>query len=430
MRIEEENLVTSITVGGGGGGTLSLSQLSDVSDSISPSPGQVLTWNGNMWVATTPSGGGGSIVPSGVEYLNDLKDVISSSPTNDQVLTYDVSTYNSATQSYGAWVPKTFSGGGSTTTSSLGALSNVNSSVDTGGNLSLLFFDNVQYQWNKAEIDTNAFNITSSTNYNDEVTYTISINGGGSGVSQLKQLSDVNSALSQAGGEVLFYNDSLSKWDSKQLELDDLYQVSTSGAQEGYVLTCNSHGTWVAQAPSGGSGPGTTYYADGTTVILNSTTFSTIASPALRIYTETASDNVNYTIPPIPSSVYNASGSEYKYCFLGVLKDGNSAIKLDWFTDYSFDTAPTFSSANLITSGDLYSCFGSGVDNDTIIINSSGKLHVVGGSSGGGATELKELSDVDSSLSPTNGQILVYNDGQWEAQMPSGSSTPLVWEEH
>ena len=258
---------------------------------------------------------------------------------------------------------------------------------------------------------------------------TLEINNGvlsaiGDGATKLKQLSDVNSNLSTEGDEVLFYNSSISKWDSKQLELalDDLSDVNTYGAQDGYVLTCNSQGTWVAQAPSGGSGPGTTYYADGTTLTLNSTTFSVLSTPALQI------SNTNYSLPTLPNGVSN------KWYYLSIGTDSYGNVYLDWTEEYGVDNT-TIKYVNGVLTAELSLDDLTNVSVDNALqgqyLKFNGSTWVAaGGSSGSGATELKELSDVDSSLSPTNGQILVYNAGQWEAQTPSGSSTPLVWEEH
>ena len=422
MRIEEENLFESLFIASAG--NISLAQLSDVSDSLSPSSGQVLTWNGSMWVATTPSGGGGGGGTSNVVVLNDLTDVIASSPTNNQVLTYDTSVLNPATNNLGAWVPKTPSSS-SSSPSSLGDLANVSDSVDDGGMSGILWHHPSNDQWMRVSLDSNYFTI-------DWNNYTLSLTniGSGSGASELKELSDVNSNLSPSAGSVLAYDSYNSKWDSKSLELDDLSNIDTTSVQNGYVLTYNNiNQHWEAQAPTGGSGPSTTYYADNYTTTLSSTTFSTISSPALRV--DTAGYYVNYTLPAIPYNVYNVSGNDYKYCFLGVVKDGDNPVALDWFNDYSFDTEPSSGSANLIASGDLYNCFGNGVDGTTIEVNSSGKLHVIGGT--GGATQLNGLSDVDSSLNPSNGQVLTYNNTsqQWEAQTPSGGgSSNLTWEEH
>lgn len=402
MRIEEENLFESLFIASAG--NISLAQLSDVSDNLSASSGQVLTYNGTKWVAATPSGGGGGGGTSNVAVLNDLTDVIASSPTNNQVLTYDTSVLNPATNNLGAWVPKTPSGG-SSSPSSLGDLDNVSDSVDDAGMSGILWQHPSNDQWMRISLDSNYFTI-------DWNNYTLSLTniGSGSGASELKELSDVNSNLSPSSGDILFYDNSLNKWNSKQLELEDLAYVDTTGAQSGYVLVYDGRGGWLAQAVGGQS---STYYADGDTLSLSNNTFSVLASPALYIDSSSLY---------IPSPSFN--NEDYK--FLAVC-DSNGYRYLDWVSDYRFDTEPSYGSANLVASGDLYICFGSGVDGTTIEIDNNGKLHAISG------TQLSGLSDVDDNLSPSNGQVLTYNNTsqQWEAQTPSGGgSSNLTWEEH
>ena len=67
---------------GGGGGSSTLSGLSDV-DITSASNGQVLTYD------STAEKWENASLPAGVDDLNDLDDVAITSPTDGQVLTYD-----------------------------------------------------------------------------------------------------------------------------------------------------------------------------------------------------------------------------------------------------------------------------------------------------------------------------------------------------
>lgn len=431
MRIEEENLFSSMSVGAGG--TLSLSQISDVSDSINPSSGQVLTWNGNLWVATTPSGGGGGT--SNVSVLNDLSDVSVSSATNGQVLTYNGTN----------WVASNGGGSGG----SLSSLSDVSMSVESLYGGELLSYNAFYEDWRPVHLIIDSFIDTDvggypgagkllytttqpSANvygayewgYLDLDSNTLEINNGvlsvignsGTGATRLKQLSDVNSNLYPSSGEVLSFDGT--EWDSKSLELDDLSFVDTSGAQDNYVLTFNANinggnGGWEAQAPTGGQS--STYYADGNTLSLSNNTFSVLASPALYI------NNIAYSLPSVPNNVSN----HWYYLSVGV---DNGVICLDWTVEYSADSVPTSGHNYAFVSSDgLYDCFGNGVDGTTIEIDSNGKLHAISG------TQLSGLSDVDSNLSPSNGQVLTYNNTshQWEAQTPSGSSSSsITWTEH
>ena len=62
----------------GGSGATQLSELNDVSDTLSPANGQVLQYNGTEWISANIA-----------QELNDLTDVNLSSPSNNQVLLYN-----------------------------------------------------------------------------------------------------------------------------------------------------------------------------------------------------------------------------------------------------------------------------------------------------------------------------------------------------
>lgn len=86
---------------GGGGGTTLNEPLASINTASLGSPttaGQVITWNGSVWVYDIPSGGGGSST------LYGLTDVNISSPTNGQALVYNATSQK--------WENQTIGGGG------------------------------------------------------------------------------------------------------------------------------------------------------------------------------------------------------------------------------------------------------------------------------------------------------------------------------
>lgn len=80
----------SYGAGGGGTGATAVVDLTDVAIS-NPTPGQVLKYNGSVWVNGTDNVGGGG--GSGATVLDELNDVVVSSPASNQVLKYNGTTW-------------------------------------------------------------------------------------------------------------------------------------------------------------------------------------------------------------------------------------------------------------------------------------------------------------------------------------------------
>ena len=86
----------SYGAGGGGTGATAVVDLTDVAIS-NPTSGQVLKYNGSVWVNGTDNvGGGGS---GGATVLDELSDVVVSSPITNQVLKYNGTTWINSTES-------------------------------------------------------------------------------------------------------------------------------------------------------------------------------------------------------------------------------------------------------------------------------------------------------------------------------------------
>ena len=80
----------TVGAGGGSGGAEALTDLNDVSI-VGLTSGQVLKFNGTVWVnAEDATGGGGG---GGATTLDQLTDVVLSSPSNNQILQYNGSTW-------------------------------------------------------------------------------------------------------------------------------------------------------------------------------------------------------------------------------------------------------------------------------------------------------------------------------------------------
>lgn len=94
-----DSLVGIAALGGGSSSVTVLKDLNDVEAALSPTSGQVLSYNGTSWAADDASGG--------ATVLNDLTDV-SGSPSSGQVLTYNGSNWAPAASAVVAGVaPRT-----------------------------------------------------------------------------------------------------------------------------------------------------------------------------------------------------------------------------------------------------------------------------------------------------------------------------------
>ena len=86
----------SYGAGGGGTGATAVVDLTDVAIS-NPTSGQVLKYNGSVWVNGTDNVGGGS--GGGATMLDELSDVVVSSPTTNQVLKFNGTTWVNSVES-------------------------------------------------------------------------------------------------------------------------------------------------------------------------------------------------------------------------------------------------------------------------------------------------------------------------------------------
>jgi CBS domain-containing protein len=83
----------TVGAGGAGGGATAITELTDVSIS-NLSSGQVLKYNGTVWINGEDNTGGGG--GGGATLLDQLTDVVLSSPATDQILKYNGTTWINA----------------------------------------------------------------------------------------------------------------------------------------------------------------------------------------------------------------------------------------------------------------------------------------------------------------------------------------------
>lgn len=226
----------------------SLDSLTDVTITT-PSSGQVLKYNGSIWVNGTGGGAGAST-------LDELDDVTISTPTNGQGLIY-----NSTSQE---WENANLPSGGA---SDLDDLDDVTISTPTNGQG--LLYNSTSQKWENTNIpsggasdldDLTDVTISSPTSgqylkYNGA--QWVNAAGGGGGADELNDLSDVTLST-PTSGQVLTYDGS--KWENQTPasvidELSDLNDVTVSSPTNGQGLLYNSTSQkWEnTNIPSGGA---------------------------------------------------------------------------------------------------------------------------------------------------------------------------------
>lgn len=316
-----------------------LDSLTDVVIS-SPSIGQVLTFNGVQWVNSAAGGGGATD-------LNALTDVTLSSPVTNQVLKYNGTQWVNAilnlstlpdvtisgptagqvlTWNGSVWVNSTPSGGGGSI--NLDGLTDVTISTPTTNQI--LKYSGSQWV-NGTYALTNLSDVNVSGQTNNQV---LAWNSSSSkwvnttiatGSTTLAGLTDVllSSPLSN---QFLRYNGT--KWVNQTVSipsiLDDLSDVTISGIATGHVLTWDG-AKWANAAPAGGGGGVSNLYQ------LNDVALSGLGDDQALVYELSSTKWKNVSREKLIRKTYDsgritiyASGSVADVNNISAVKSGNS----------------------------------------------------------------------------------------------------------
>ena len=248
-------------------------------DTASKSDGQVLTWNGVSWVATTVSGGGGA---TALPELTDVATDATSSASPGDVLAWD-------TSSGGEWQSQATSLVVAPAT--LNNLDDVNLTTPADG--SFLKFTGVSWQNTSLVIsDIDDVDVSGASTGD---TLVLTAGGWTATALELDNLGDVNLTV-EADGNFLKYNGSF--WQNSLPVISDIDDVDVSGASTGDILVLTA-GEWAATTPvlstldnvaSAADAPGVGHllYNNGTEWIAVDNTVTVTLSPAAGLTVENA----------------------------------------------------------------------------------------------------------------------------------------------
>ena len=403
-------------------GASSINDLTDV-DTSGITSGQVLQYNGTTFVAATITGGG-------AESISDLTDVDTTGVATNNVLKYDGS----------GWVDGSVAYSEVTGTPTLSSVATSGSYTDLSDKPTIPSSVN-----DLTDVDTSGITSGQVLQYNGTsfVAATVS-----SGATSIDDLTDVN-LTGISTGQIL-------NWDGSQFvpvnmpdgggttptQLGELTNVDTTGQATNDVLKFNGT-NWV---------PDNVAYSE----ITGTPTLSTVAT--------TGSYNDLSDQPSIPSAINQLTDVDTTGVAVNnVLKyDGSNWV--DGSVAYSevsgtptLSTVATTGSYNDLTNLPVLSAVAtsgsytdlsntpsipsaindlSDVDTSGItsgqVLQFNGTSFVAATITGGGASSLDDLSDVDTSTTaPTTGDTLVYNGTEWVPQAPSagGSTATHEWVE-
>lgn len=279
----------------------------------------------------------------------------------------------------------------------------------------------------------------------------------------LADLTDVN-IPAPTDGQVLAYDDITDKWIAKTLAIpDQIASFRGEWSSSGEMITLNSEtGTIPTELTADAAGfTVVTTQPDATAGTLNAIKTRPIANSGV-CYLEQTVDFVSDT----PFKVRYKVSSESGFDFFRVLVDGsvvysdsgNTGAYEEYSTtltgvhtiryQYSKDTsgsagddctyisqitykqalANPFIYGDTVTYGGFtYFCLEDGTTDEPGAVDTTGWI-AFDASGGGGTPALADLTDVDLSSTPTEGQVLTWNDGlgKWIAATPTGGSSEPV----
>jgi hypothetical protein len=390
------------------GGASSLGELSDVQDSLSGSQGDLLYFDGTNW------------------------NRLAVSATDGHVLTAD------GIGSLGWEAP---AGGGA---SSLGELSDVQDSL-TGNQGDLLYFDGTN--WNRLAVSATDGHVLTA----DGIGSLGWEAPAGSGELALGDLTDVQDSLSGSLGDLL-YNDG-TNWTV----------ISSSGASDGHVLTSDGAGGLAFEAPATGSGEANTAsnvgasgvgvfsakvsddlqfnkVAGGTGISVSlASNVITVAQTALTASRALVSDGSgNYAVSDVTATELSyldgvTSAIQTQIDGKAASSHNHAASEITSGT-LAHERGGIEADISAIAIGDILAGTGTGTigivsasaasDGDVLTIQADGSV-AFETPSGGGASSLGDLSDVQDSLTGNQGDLLYHNGTEWTS-LAKGSKFQLL----
>ena len=346
--------------------TQALQDMSDVG-TLSPTTGQVLTFNGTVWDADDPVA---------VSTINDLTDVVITSVTDSQVLTYDNGTSK--------WVNLTLPAG----VTALAGLSDVDNSLSPSANEILIYSGS---QW-EAGANVSILNDLTDVNLTVAPTNTqiLRFDSGTSkwlasdestGVTQLSELNDIDNSLSPSDGEYLVYDSGTSKW--------------ITGSPAGVTAIADLSDVTFGSAP-----------ANGEVLTYNGTVWDS-AAIALDIDDLT---NVDLTTPATNGQgiIWNSTAGKWEAGEVGGGAGGLSNA-YDKITDGTTTTTATGSDTFKLRSSD--GTISILVINDDATHGDVADFTLT--------ANLVDLTDVDAGMTPSTNDILTFNGSVWTTGLAS-----------
>jgi hypothetical protein len=224
-----------------------IEDLSNV-DTSGVSTGDFLTYGPTGWYSTTLTL---------AESLTDLSDVYSSmTPSDGQVLTYDTTNGWQAEDAAGGGIALTDLSVTQNAASGSGTLSYENTTgvftytpPDLSSYLTDITSENIE---DLSNVDTSGVSTGDFLTYGPTGWYSTTLTV----AEALTDLNDVNGAMTPSDGQVLTWDNGNSRWDAStpsapSLAINDLSDVDTTGVESGHVLTYGPTG-WYSSAPAGG----------------------------------------------------------------------------------------------------------------------------------------------------------------------------------
>lgn len=452
---------------------VNINDLGDV-DTTGITSGQVLQYNGTNFIAATVSAGGASVI-------SDLTDVDITGVALNNVLKYDGTNWVDGSIAYSEvtgtpTLATVATSGAYSDLSGTPTLSTVATSgsyndltnrpslsvvATTGDYTNLINTPTIPSVLdNLGDVDTTT---TAPTNGDalifDGTNFVPQAVSGGSGATQLDELTDVTIST-PVDNQFLRYNGTNFVNETVNIvsAASDLTDVDTSGAASGNLLKYNGT-TWVS---------GTVDYSEVSSTPSLATVATTGAysdlsgAPTLSTVATSGSYDDLLNQPTIPSNIEELGNVDTTGVVANNILKYNGTNWVDGSVDYTeVSNTPTLATvattgsyddlsnlpvlSTVATSGsytdlvntpsipasinDLSDVDTSGITNGQVL-QFDGTSFVAATISGGSASTLNDLTDVDTATSaPTTGDTLVYNGTEWVPQAPAaGGSSNMSWE--
>lgn len=314
---------------------------------------------------------------AGVANLEDLDDVTITTPSNNQVLTYDANS--------GDWINANAQGGAA----ALDDLTDVD--ITTPSNGQVLQYNSTSQEWENKNLPTPStpdiddlgdVTITSPSDgqflkYDGNSGEWVNGSGGGGGATDLDDLNDV-SITTPTNGQVLKYNSTSQEWENANesgggaSDLDDLNDVTITTPTDGQALLYDANsGDWVNGTVSGGGGMNTNGSNAATNVGFSGTKVFTVGDRTGKSATGTEAIELG--------SGANATGfgaiAEGAKCFNGYINSVNvpantlseTLIRTQSLTSYPYQCYSLTGNVHILSNIEVY--IDGGLDQDETITN-------------------------------------------------------------